>query len=376
MLTTIPANKFGYQTISFDSLNPYGEFRVLGGSAYIDGPLSVTGTTTSAFFAGDGSQLTNLPFGPSLASTVIGLGQFYNSTILVAGTGVSFTSNVDGTNTIRINASGSGGGIIGDVTTLGLNTTIQGLGTFGYLSTAITNLSSIISTPQLTSSLEGLGTLGYLSSIPSTFISSAALFSSLEGLGTLGYVSTSIYNDAWIQSNLINPPPSIVFGTPVSQSAEIYIPWTYPTQLNVGFQSSWVPVINSLNVILSTQLTSINPSTIISTLSTGMIDYHNSSNYITGAVLTNTIQATGVQLKTFPQDGLARRAFVYYAPTLTNLNKDGQLIAWYNNYNVGCNIASTIFSPFLAAGPPSVPRKLQSTNVTFQRIMPRTLEHN
>ena len=394
LLTTIPANKFGYQTISFDSLNPYGEFRVLGGSAYIDGPLSVTGTTTSAFFAGDGSQLTNLPFGPSLASTVIGLGQFYNSTILVAGTGVSFTSNVDGTNTIRINASGSGGGIIGDVTTLGLNSTIQGLGTFGYLSTAITNLSSIISTPQLTSSLEGLGTLGYLSSIPSTFISSAALFSSLEGLGTLGYlssipstfissaalfssleglgtlgyVSTSIYNDAWIQSNLINPPPSIVFGTPVSQSAEIYIPWTYPTQLNVGFQSSWVPVINSLNLILSTQLTSINPSTIISTLSTGMVNYHNASNYITGAVLTNTIQATGVQLKTFPQDGLARRAFVYYAPTLINLNKDGQLIAWYNNYNEGCNIASTIFSPFLAAGPPSVPRKLQSTNVTFQSL--------
>jgi len=449
LLTTIPANKFGYQTISFDSLNPYGEFRVLGGSAYIDGPLTVTGTTTSAFFAGDGSQLTNLPFGPSLASTVIGLGQFYNSTILVAGTGVSFTSNVDGTNTIRINASGSGGGIIGDVTTLGLNSTIQGLGTFGYLSTAITNLSSIISTPQLTSSLEGLGTLGYLSSIPSTFISSAALFSSLEGLGTLGYlssipstfissaalfssleglgtlgylssipstfissaalfssleglgtlgylsslvgigsgdvttstllssleglgtlgyVSTSIYNDAWIQSNLINPPPSIVFGTPVSQSAEIYIPWTYPTQLNVGFQSSWVPVINSLNVILSTQLTSINPSTIISTLSTGMVNYHNASNYITGAVLTNTIQATGVQLKTFPQDGLARRAFVYYAPTLINLNKDGQLIAWYNNYNEGRNMASTIFSPFLAAGPPSVPRKLQSTNVTFQSL--------
>ena len=368
LLTTIPANKFGYETISFDSLNPYGDFRVLGGSAYIDGPLTVTGTTTSAFFAGDGSQLTNLPFGLPLASTVIGLGQFYNSTILVAGTGVSFTSNVDGTNTIRINATGAGGGVIGDVTTQDLNSTIIGLGTLGYLSSAITNLSSIISTPQLTSSLEGLGTLGYLSSIPSTFISSATLFSSIEGLGTLGYVSTSIYNDAWIQSNLINPPPSIVFGTPVSQSAEIYIPWTYPTQLNVGFQSSWVPVINSLNVILSTQLISINPSTIISTLSTGMVNYHNASNYITGAVLTNTVQATGVQLKTFPQDGLARRAFVYYAPTLTNLTSNGQLIAWYNNYNVGCNIASTIFSPFLAAGPPSAPRKLQSTNVTFQSL--------
>ena len=319
LLTTIPSNKFGYETISFDSLNPYGNFRVLGGSVYVDGPVNVTGTTTSAYFAGDGSQLTNLPFGPPLASTVAGLG--------TAG----FISTIVG---------GSGG--IGDITTANINST-----------------------------LTGLGTLGYLSTVQAIFVSTTQLTSTVAGLGTIGYVSTPgnlIYSDAWIQSNLINPPSSILFGTPVSQSSEIYIPWTYPTQINVGFQSSWVPVINSLNVMLSTQLTSINPSTIISTLSTGMVDYHNGSRYITGAVLTNTLQATGVQLKTFPQDGQPRYAFVYYAPTLTNLNKDGQLIAWYNNYNLGRNMASTIFSPFLAAGPPSVPRKLQSTNVTFQSL--------
>ena len=319
LLTTIPSNKFGYETISFDSLNPYGDFRVLGGSVFVDGPVNVTGTTTSAYFAGDGSQLTNLPFGPPLASTVAGLG--------TAG----FISTIIG---------GSGG--IGDITTANINST-----------------------------LTGLGTLGYLSTVQAIFVSTTQLTSTVAGLGTIGYVSTPgnlIYSDAWIQSNLINPPSSILFGTPVSQSSEIYIPWTYPTQINVGFQSSWVPVINSLNVMLSTQLTSINPSTIISTLSTGMVDYHNGSRYITGAVLTNTVQATGVQLKTFPQDGQPRYAFVYYAPTLTNLNKDGQLIAWYNNYNQGRNMASTIFSPFLAAGPPSVPRKLQSTNVTFQSL--------
>ena len=319
LLTTIPSNKFGYETISFDSLNPYGDFRVLGGSVFVDGPVNVTGTTTSAYFAGDGSQLTNLPFGPPLASTVAGLG--------TAG----FISTIVG---------GSGG--IGDITTANINST-----------------------------LTGLGTLGYLSTVQAIFVSTTQLTSTVAGLGTIGYVSTPgnlIYSDAWIQSNLINPPSSILFGTPVSQSSEIYIPWTYPTQINVGFQSSWVPVINSLNLMLSTQLTSINPSTIISTLSTGMVDYHNGSRYITGAVLTNTVQATGVQLKTFPQDGQPRYAFVYYAPTLTNLNKDGQLIAWYNNYNQGRNMASTIFSPFLAAGPPSVPRKLQSTNVTFQSL--------
>ena len=120
--------------------------------------------------------------------------------------------------------------------------------------------------------------------------------------------------------------------------------------------------------MISTQLTSINPSTIISTLSTGYVNYHNGLNYVTGAVITNTVQATGIQLKTFPQDGIPRYAFVFYSPTLSGLNKDGQVIAWYNNYNVGCNMASTIFSPFLAAGPPSVPRKLQSTSVTYQSL--------
>jgi hypothetical protein len=42
----------------------------------------------------------------------------------------------------------------------------------------------------LFSSIQGLGSLGYLSSIRSTFVSSLSLFSSLQGLGTLGYVST------------------------------------------------------------------------------------------------------------------------------------------------------------------------------------------
>ena len=277
---------------------------------------------------------------------------------------------------------------VGDVTKENLVSTVVGLGTAGYISTATevsrANLVSTvvglgtagyistaaeISRADLVSTVVGLGTAGYISTAAE--VSRANLVSTVVGLGTAGYISTpgnTIYNDAWIQSNLINPPPPIVFGTPASQSSEIFVPWTYPTQLNVGFQNSWLPVINSLNVLISTQLTSINPSTIISTLSTGYVDYHNGLNYITGAVITNTVQATGIQLKTFPQDGIPRYAFVFYSPTLSGLNKDGQLIAFYNNYNVGCNIASTIFSPFLAAGPPSVPRKLQSTNVTFQTL--------
>ena len=343
LLTTIPSNKFGFETIPFDALNPYGDFRVLGGSVYVNGPVTTTGTTTSAYFVGDGSQLTNIPFGPALASTVAGLG------------------------TAGYFSTATGGG---EVTRANLVSTVVGLGTAGYISTL--SGGGDVTKENLVSTVVGLGTAGYISTLSgSGDVTKDNLVSTVVGLGTAGYISTpgnTIYNDAWIQSNLINPPPPIVFGTPASQSSEIFVPWTYPTQLNVGFQNSWLPVINSLNVLISTHLTSINPSTIISTLSTGYVDYHNGLNYITGAVITNTVQATGIQLKTFPQDGISRYAFVFYSPTLSGLNKDGQLIAFYNNYNVGCNIASTIFSPFLAAGPPSVPRKLQSTNVTFQTL--------
>ena len=343
LLTTIPSNKFGFETIPFDALNPYGDFRVLGGSVYVNGPVTTTGTTTSAYFVGDGSQLTNIPFGPALASTVAGLG------------------------TAGYFSTATGGG---EVTRADLVSTVVGLGTAGYISTL--SGGGDVTKENLVSTVVGLGTAGYISTLSGGGdVTKENLVSTVVGLGTAGYISTpgnTIYNDAWIQSNLINPPPPIVFGTPASQSSEIFVPWTYPTQLNVGFQNSWLPVINSLNVLISTHLTSINPSTIISTLSTGYVDYHNGLNYITGAVITNTVQATGIQLKTFPQDGIPRYAFVFYSPTLSGLNKDGQLIAFYNNYNVGCNIASTIFSPFLAAGPPSIPRKLQSTNVTFETL--------
>jgi len=71
--------------------------------------------------------------------------------------------------------------------------TIDGLGTFGYLSSAVVLgpiISTIeglgtygyVSTSQLVSTTQGLGTLGFLSSL--------ALASTVQGLGTSGYLST------------------------------------------------------------------------------------------------------------------------------------------------------------------------------------------
>ena len=92
----------------------------------------------------------------------------------MAGTNITFSSNA---NQITINGQAGGGGIAAS----DLTSTTMGLGSIGYLSSAIINLSSIISTPQLTSSLQGLGSLGY--------ISTSQLVSTLANLGQI-YNST------------------------------------------------------------------------------------------------------------------------------------------------------------------------------------------
>jgi hypothetical protein len=63
--------------------------------------------------------------------------------------------------------------------------TVQGLGTLGYLSSASGSGGGggDVTSTNLTSTTLGLGTLGYLSS--------AQLISTIEGLGTLGYLSSA-----------------------------------------------------------------------------------------------------------------------------------------------------------------------------------------
>ena len=127
-------------------------------------------------------------------------------TSLVGGSGVTIT-NQNGNYIIATSSIG-----VDDILS-----TVNGLGSAGYISTAIAiiNLSSIISTPQLTSSIEGLGSLGYLST--------SQLTSSIKGLGSLGYLSTTqlastianlgnIYN-----STILFPGTNISFSSNANQ---------------------------------------------------------------------------------------------------------------------------------------------------------------
>ena len=189
-------------------------------------------------------------------------------------------------------------------------------------------------------------------------------------VGPVGGGGNPIYNDAWIQQYLINAPSTIYFGTPMSKSSQIFIPWTYPVQINVGFMQNWVQNILAFNTILSTNVAGINYSSILVQQSTNIINYRTANlPFITGITLVKTAGTSGVQSLTFPQDNLVRSTYVYYNTALANLTGNNQLLAWYTNYNFGSNVASTIFAAFLTAGPPSIPQRLYSTTTTSNSII-------
>ena len=170
----------------------------------------------------------------------------------------------------------------------------------------------------------------------------------------------------WINTNIINPPPAIVFGTPVSTSTNIYIPWSYPSQINIGLLNVYVPAINTFSCNWSGNIngTVSRNNNILSNVSGSQnIKYTNlvqSTTFITGIVLTNTNANTGYQNIQFPQDttGTLRWCYVVYSANFANLQTDTSnnlLTAWYSNYNLSTTPASVGYNIFLQAGVPSAP---------------------
>jgi hypothetical protein len=112
----------------------------------------------------------------NLTSTVAGLG---TASYVSSASLVSTTSNIFDTVNFNLDTA--------------ITSTIEGLGTFGYTSTSYA--------PEFTSTIEGLGSSGYVSSLDLissfnglgtlNYISSLSLNSTVQGLGRVGYVSTA-----------------------------------------------------------------------------------------------------------------------------------------------------------------------------------------
>ena len=377
----------------------------LGTAGYLSSAATIGGVISTANLVG---LISTSYLQTQLASTVAGLGTagYISSSQLqstVEGLNTYISSFID---TAELTSTIVGLGTEGFVSTIGLNyslaSTVASLGSVGYVSTSqllsttlgvygsMLTASGTVSPEQLASTVTGLGSAGYISSFTSYTLSTGTVSASSIGLIDTVTASTQnvtvangsiqvngsgignqVYTDNWFQRNLVDPPSSIYFGAPVSKSSQIFIPWTYPTQINVGFQPAWLQTIVALNGFISTNVVGLNPSTIINQLSTGYINqqnYRTSTSYITGLVLTKTTGTTGIQSIVFPQDGLTRNSLVYYNTALAGLTGQGRFGAWYQNYNIGSNVASTIFSAFSAGGPPTIPQRLFTGGITSNSL--------
>ncbi len=144
-----------------------------------------TGAITMSSIRGDGSQLFNLPAVSTLSlnSTLQGLGSAgYISTQQLQSTVASITSNISSMiDPVELASSIVGLGTIGFTSSIGLtfilNSTVTGLSS---------NISSMIDPVELASTITGLGSVGFISSVGLD----AKFGSTLVGLGTAGYAST------------------------------------------------------------------------------------------------------------------------------------------------------------------------------------------
>lgn len=178
------------------------------------------------------------------------------------------------------------------------------------------------------------------------------------------------YNDSWIMTNFLNPPPFLVFETVTTTSTEMLIPWVYPQQIPTGF--SWVPAINTLSMQISIDSNATTPGVnpyMVSTMTnvaSNYLDYHDGASFVTGMVLSKVAGTNQIETRTFP-DTTVRQAYVYHDINLASMisSPNSIVVGWYKNTNPSTNKASTILKLFTNAGAPTIVQNLLlSLNVT------------
>ena len=151
-----------------------------------------------------------------VSTTIFVISSISTTNGYLASTVSFFAPSYPSSQQIFLPSTVNGLGTTGYISTTSLTSSLIGLGSMGYLSSGIiiTPLNStivglgssgFISSTQLTRSLVGLGSIGFISSSQLTssvvglgsigYISSTQLLSSLVGLGSLGYISSaSLYS--------------------------------------------------------------------------------------------------------------------------------------------------------------------------------------
>jgi hypothetical protein len=171
---------------------------------------------------------------------------------------------------------------------------------------------------------------------------------------------------AWIDPNLVNQPPKIVFDGITRDVQNIYIPWTYPSQINVGFLQQNLPLIESFSANVQTpsgNIQVITKNSPISSINDIVNNYYTGvSGAMTGIVLTKNNSQFGLTIPGINTYNGKRYYYYYESGIEAKLSSPSNLIAWYQNYsnlaynsNVSLNFPSP---PFITAGTPSAPLTL------------------
>jgi len=179
--------------------------------------------------------------------------------------------------------------------------------------------------------------------------------------------------DLWYQRYLIDPPPAPVIGTTTSQSTKIYIPWTYPSTINVGVPIGYLPFISSYTALISTATLStflVNGSTIGPPNYLDVVNGYCSTTHVTGIILTNQASlANTYGYNTFPTIGSTYSVY-YYNAALASFNAPavGYITMYYQNRNTSISSSSVYITGFTASGTPSYPQLFNVTASTINTL--------
>jgi hypothetical protein len=205
-----------------------------------------------------------------------------------------------------------------------------------------------------------------------------------------GYSTPTSTLDSWMLTNLINAPPAITFGTPTITSSYIYVPWSYPTQIQVGAFNTYLPAISKLTIeygtgsagsrvlrgnLLANALaadyindytTNSNPNVLNSSTTpiTGVIFAKANSAGILGTPASTKEAAMGTVITTtFGSDSGTRRALLFYDSNIAALNSSSNFYVnvYYKNNNTNNNVAYSYPTGYTLTGFPSAPRSVSQT---------------
>jgi len=218
-----------------------------------------------------------------------------------------------------------------------------------------------------------------------------------------GYSTATSTLDSWMLTNLINAPPAVNFGTPTVTSSYIYLPWSYPTQIQAG-ALGYLPLISQLTIeygtgtagtrskianllanavasdYINNYSTNSNPNVLGSSTTpiTGVIFAKASSAGILGTPASTKEATTGtIVTTTFGSDSGTRRALLFYDSTIASLNSGNNFYVnvYYKNNNTNNNLSYLYPTGYTLTGFPSAPRNVSepsftSTSMTIQYFDP------